>query len=112
MVGADGARPWISLRPTTRVSSLLISACPSPSDSEVSSTNPPQTPVLTNQKPPSPLATGNTPAYAPISNGRSYDEAEAFRPNPGVEKKRLKTLKALAGKMGFQLVLIQTVSIS
>ena len=50
--------------------------------------------------------------YAMIANGRSYDEAEAFRTNPGVEQKRLKTLKALAGKLGFQLVPNQSVTMS
>jgi transposase len=50
--------------------------------------------------------------YALISNGRNYDEAEAFRSNPGVERKRLKTLKTLAGKMGFQLIPNQSVTMS
>ena len=45
--------------------------------------------------------------HAMIGSGQSYDEAQAFRTNPGVEKKRLKTLKKLAEKHGFQLVPIQ-----
>jgi hypothetical protein len=50
--------------------------------------------------------------HAMIANGRSYDESQALRSNPGVEKKRLKTLKTLAEKHGFQLVPIQSVRMS
>ena len=50
--------------------------------------------------------------YTMIANDRSYDEAEAFRTNPGVEQKRLKTPKALAGKLGIQLVPNQSITMS
>jgi hypothetical protein len=42
--------------------------------------------------------------YALIAHGCSYDEAQAFRANPGVERKQLKTLQILAKKLGFQLI--------
>jgi transposase len=50
--------------------------------------------------------------YAMIASGRAYDEAAAFRSNPGVAQKNLKTLKILAGKLGFQLVPNQFVTMS
>ena len=50
--------------------------------------------------------------YAMIANGRSYDEAEAFRSNPGVEQKRLKSLKTMAAKLGFQLIQNQPITMS
>lgn len=50
--------------------------------------------------------------YAMIASGRGYDEAQAFRTNPGVELKRLKTLKSMASKLGFQLVPNQPVTMS
>ena len=45
--------------------------------------------------------------YSMIRSGRSYDEKEAFKTNPGIERKREKSLKSLAKKMGFELVSIQ-----
>jgi hypothetical protein len=42
-----------------------------------------------------------------IRSGRAYDEREAFKTNPGIERKREKTLKSFAKKMGFELVSIQ-----
>jgi hypothetical protein len=50
--------------------------------------------------------------YATIASGRSYDEAQAFRINPGVAQKQLKTLKSMASKLGFQLVPNQPVTMS
>ena len=50
--------------------------------------------------------------YSMIRSGRPYDEKEAFKPNPGVERKRQKSLKSLAQKMGFQLVPIQQPALS
>ena len=45
--------------------------------------------------------------YSMIRSGRAYDEKEAFKNNPGIERKREKALKSLAKKMGFELVSIQ-----
>jgi transposase len=45
--------------------------------------------------------------YSMIQSGRPYDVKEAFKINPGVERKREKTLKSLAKTMGFQLVPLQ-----
>lgn len=42
--------------------------------------------------------------YSMIRHGRAYDEKEAFKSNPGVERKRQKNLKILAKQMGFELV--------
>jgi len=42
--------------------------------------------------------------YSMIRSGRVYDEKEAFKSNPGVERKREKNLKILAKQMGFELV--------
>lgn len=42
--------------------------------------------------------------YSMIRSGCGYDEKEAFKSNPGVERKREKNLKTLAKKMGFELV--------
>ena len=42
--------------------------------------------------------------YSMIRSGRAYDEKEAFKSNPGVERKREKNLKMLAKQMGFELV--------
>jgi len=45
--------------------------------------------------------------YSMIRSGRAYDVNEAFKINPGVERKREKNLKSLAKAMGFELVPIQ-----
>ncbi len=42
--------------------------------------------------------------YSMIRSGRAYDEKEAFKSNPGVDRKREKNLKILAKQMGFELV--------
>ena len=42
--------------------------------------------------------------YSMIRSGQTYDEKEAFKSNPGVERKREKNLKILAKQMGFELV--------
>ena len=42
--------------------------------------------------------------YSMIRSGNAYDEEEAFKSNPGVERKREKNLKIQAKKMGFELV--------
>ncbi len=55
---------------------------------------------------------GRAGASPPPRTSCGYDEAEAFRKNPGVEHKRLKHLRPQAGKLGFQLIPIQQVTTS
>jgi len=50
--------------------------------------------------------------YSMIRSGRAYDEQEAFKSNPGVERKRQKNLKTLAKQMGFELVPIMEPALS
>lgn len=45
--------------------------------------------------------------YSMIRSGRAYDVNEAFKINPGVERKRERNLKSLAKAMGFELVPIR-----
>ena len=42
--------------------------------------------------------------YAMIANRAPYDEAEAFKTNPGITQKRINSLASAAGQLGFKLV--------